>query len=157
MTLEDGLYAHLALATAPVGSALAAVRTQLADADPTVIRRLWAIQLRQGLDRWPALTYQRIGDGRRVWSHGGPNGLVETRLQLDAWARDTDAASGDALTARLADALRRAFDGFVGRWGTVAVQQVRLDSERATYDPDTAARLWRRSQDYLIWYEEDVT
>ena len=40
---------------------------------------------------------------------------------------------------------------------TVVVQQVRLDSERATYDPDTEARLWRRSQDYLVWYEEDVT
>ena len=49
MTLEDGLYAHLALAPAPVGSALAAVRTQLVDADPIVIRRLWAIQLRQGV------------------------------------------------------------------------------------------------------------
>ena len=157
MTLEDGLYAHLALATAPVGSALAAVRTQLADADPIVIRRLWAIQLRQGVDRWPALTNQRIGDGRRVWSHGGPNGLVETRLQLDAWARDPPTARGDALTTSLADALRRAVDGFVGQWGTVLVQQVRLDSERATYDPDTPARLWRRSQDYLIWYEEDVT
>ena len=59
---------------------------------------------------------------------------------------------GDALTASLADALRRALDGFVGLWGTVTVQQVRLDSERATYDPDTPARLWRRSQDYLIWY-----
>ena len=152
MTLEDGLYAHVALATAPVGSALAEVRTQLADADPIVIRRLWAIQLRQGVDRWPALTYQRIGDGRRVWSHAGPGGLVETRLQLDAWARDTPTDRGAALTAHLADALRRALDGFVGRWGTVAVQQVRLDSERATYDPDTPARLWRRSQDYLIWY-----
>ena len=57
----------------------------------------------------------------------------------------------------LADALRRALDGFVGQWGTVAVQQVRLDSERATYDPDQQAQLWRRSQDYLVWYEEDVT
>ena len=157
MTLEDGLYVHLATAATPADSALAAVRAQLADADPTVIRRLWAIQLTQGVDRWPALTYQRIGDGRRVWSHGGPNGLVETRLQLDAWARDTSTARGDALTAHLADALRRALDGFVGQWGTVPVQQVRLDSERATYDPDTEARLWRRSQDYLVWYEEDVT
>ena len=157
MTLEDGLYAHVALAATPAGSALATVRTQLADPDPIVIRRLWAIQLRQGVDRWPALTYQRIGDGRRVWSHAGPGGLVETRLQLDAWARDTPTARGDALTSGLADALRRAFDGFVGRWGTVTVQQVRLDSERATYDPDTPARLWRRSQDYLVWYEEDVT
>ena len=157
MTLEDGLYAHLTTATAPADSALAAVRTQLADPDPLVVRRIWAIQLRQGLVRWPALTYQRIGDGRRVWSHAGPGGLVETRLQLDAWAQETDAASGDALTARLADALRRALDGFVGQWGTVVVQQVRLDSERATYDPDTEARLWRRSQDYLVWYEEDVT
>ena len=103
------------------------------------------------------VTYQRIGDGRRVWSHGGPNGLVETRLQLDAWARDTPTARGDTLTAGLADALRRALDGFVGRWGTVAVQQVRLDSERAAYDPDQNAQLWRRSQDYLVWYEEDVT
>ena len=157
MTLEDGLYAHVALTTAPAGSALAAVQTQLADTDPIVIRRLWAIQLTQRVDRWPALTYRRIGDGRRVWSHGGPNGLVETRLQLDAWARDTPTARGDTLTAGLADALRRALDGFVGRWGTVAVQQVRLDSERAAYDPDQNAQLWRRSQDYLVWYEEDVT
>ena len=157
MTLEDGLYAHLATAATPADSALAAVRAQLADPDPIVIRRLWAMQLRQGVDRWPALTYQRIGDGRRVWSHGGPNGLVETRLQLDAWAHDTPTARGDALTASLADALRRAFDGFVGQWGTVSVQQVRLDSERAMYDPDLAAQLWRRSQDYLVWYEEAVT
>ena len=34
VTLEDGLYAHVALATAPVGSALAEVRTELADSDP---------------------------------------------------------------------------------------------------------------------------
>ena len=66
MTLEDGLYAHLALATAPVGSALAAVRTQLADADPIVIRRLWAIQLRQGVDRWPALTYRSFLSCKRL-------------------------------------------------------------------------------------------
>ena len=157
MTLEDGLYVHLATSATPADSALAEVRTQLVDPDPLVVRRLWAIQLRQGVTSWPALTYQRIGDGRRVWSHGGPSGLVETRLQLDAWARDTPTARGDTLTAGLADALRRALDGFVGRWSTVAVQQVRLDSERAAYDPDTEARLWRRSQDYLVWYEEDVT
>ena len=105
MTLEDGLYAHVALTTAPAGSALAAVQTQLADTDPIVIRRLWAIQLTQRVDRWPALTYQRIGDGRRVWSHGGPNGLVETRLQLDARARDTPTARGDTLTEGLAVAV----------------------------------------------------
>ena len=64
MTLEDGLYAHVALATAPAGSALAAVRTQLADSDPIVIRRLWAIQLRQGVDRWPVLLQLRAGDFR---------------------------------------------------------------------------------------------
>ena len=66
MTLEDGLYAHLALATAPAGSALAAVRTQLVDPDPIVIRRLWAMQLRQRVDRWPALTYRSFLSCKRL-------------------------------------------------------------------------------------------
>ena len=66
MTLEDGLYAHAALTTAPAGSALAAVQTQLADTDPIVIRRLWAIQLTQGVDRWPALTYHSFVSCKRL-------------------------------------------------------------------------------------------
>ena len=115
--------------------------------------RIHHVQLPQG-GAWPALTIQRIGDGRRVWSHEGPSGLVEARLQLDAWSRDTGAMSGDGLVALVTDALRRTMDGFVGLWGSVRVRKVMLDSERSEYDPDVKAQLWRRSQDYLVWYEE---
>ena len=152
MTLEQGLYAHLTAGTAPVGSALAEVYEAIGGLSGQM--RVSYVQLPQGQAVWPALTIQRIGDGRRVWSHGGPSGLVETRLQLDAWARDTDAMSGDGLVALLTEALRRSLDGFVGQWGSVTIRKVMLDSERDDYDPDIEAQLWRRSQDYLVWHEE---
>ena len=153
MTLEQGLSEHLKGPTGPAGSALAEAQEQLGGLTGMV--RVYPVQIPQRRTPvWPVLTVQRIGDGRRVWSHGGPSGLVETRLQLDAWARDTDAMSGDGLVALLADALRRALDGFVGQWGSVTVRKVMLDSERDDYDPDIKAQLWRRSQDYLVWHEE---
>ena len=153
MTLEQGLSEHLKGPTGPAGSALAEAQEQLGGLTGTV--RVYPVQIPQRRTPvWPVLTVQRIGDGRRVWSHGGPSGLVETRLQLDAWARTTDSAFGDKTVAVVADALRRTLDGFAGSWSGVTVQKVMLDSEREEYDPDSEARLWRRSQDYLVWHEE---
>ena len=151
MTLEQGFFAHLTETAAPVGSALAEVQEQLGGLWGGA--RVYSMRLREGLTVWPALTVQRIGDGRRPWSHNGPTGLAETRLQLDVWARDSE-TSGAKAVIKLADSLRRALDGFVGQWGSVTVRKVMLDSERDDYDPDIAARLWRRSQDYLVWHEE---
>ena len=153
MTLDQGLRAHLTGPTGPAGSALAEVQEALGGLTGTV--RVYPVQIPQRrTPLWPVLTVQRIGDGRRVWSHGGPSGLVETRLQLDAWARTTDSMFGDEAVATLADALRRALDGFTGAWSGVVVRKSQLTSEREAYDADTVARLWRRSQDYLVWHEE---
>ena len=90
MTLDAGLYAHLT-STAPAGSVLAEVQEQLGGLSGAV--RVYPVQIPQKRDAaWPVLTYQRIGDGRRPWSHGGPSGLVETRLQL--WTLVAGAGAG---------------------------------------------------------------
>ena len=117
-------------------------------------QRLYPVQLPQGLDAWPAATWQQIS-AERVWSHDGPSGLVAVRLQVDAWARDTAGGSGAVAAAALGEALRRALDGYRGEAGGVVFDRVALVDERDDYDPAVADRLWRVSQDYRVWAHEE--
>jgi hypothetical protein len=80
----------------------------------------------------------------------GPSGLSRPRVQITSWAQDRDAAR--ALSLLVKDRL----DGYRGTMGSggsaVVVQGVFFDSSR--WLKDDAAKLFGRSQDYLVHFEE---
>lgn len=114
-------------------------------------KRVYPIVLPQG-ERQASIVYTRIsaqGDHHTE----GASGLMQTRLQVDAWAPSADGA------AALAGLVKARLDGYRGPMvapgpsgGTVDVQGVFFDSEREDYQPDI--EMYRVSRDFLIWYEE---
>lgn len=103
---------------------------------------------------FPALTYQRIS-GVRDRHQRGPSGTSFARIQCDAWAPATQAdGSGYMRAKNLADAVRKAVDGYAGAMSSVFVQQVQVEGDRDIYESD--AKLYRVSFDLLIWWTEGV-
>lgn len=125
----------------------------LADAAVAAVvsTRVYPIQLPQG-QRQASIVYNRISE-RGDYHTQGPSGLIETRMQIDAWAPLVDDASdlADKIKDRMDD-LRHSTVSF----GTaspiefVIVQGSFLDSGREDYD--SSADMHRMSRDYLIWY-----
>lgn len=84
----------------------------------------------------------------------GASGLAWMRIQLDAWAQTQDVA------VQLANAVKDRISGFQGAilFGsnspqqTANVQAIYSDSARDDYD--ATAKMYRRSRDYIVWYEE---
>lgn len=97
----------------------------------------------------PALTYSTIS-AIRGHTMQGPDGLPETRIQIDSWAATYSAA------AALAGAVRRRLDGHSGSIGTgspqTVVQAIFADTERALHESEP--ELYRISADYRVWFEE---
>ena len=112
--------------------------------------RIYPLQMPQGV-REPSLVYQRAG-GIFDTLMEGPQGLRETRLQLDAWAVDSDAA---AALMTLAETRLSGFSGLVtvGNDSPQAQCNVRgifLDNEGDGYD--AAAKLYRDRRDFrVLW------
>jgi len=95
----------------------------------------------------PAITYQRISSIRRI-NYLGPEKLLETRIQLSAWAESYK------MSKQLATALRKALHGYSGKMGKLKVPLIRLESDRDSYEPDT--QTYCIHQDYLIHFEESL-
>lgn len=96
----------------------------------------------------PAMTYQWIS-GPRFHSTDGPSGLSNPRIQFDCWA-STYLEAETVFTA-----LRKRLDGYQGMAGSSRIQAAFLESERDEYEDE--ARLYRRSADFFVWYEEAVS
>ena len=99
--------------------------------------------------------YQRVSSPR-VSSHDGPTGLAHPRFQID-WVTTSEAVSVDAYgkVVEIAIVARRVLDGFRGMMNTVRVHLIALEDERDLFDSDS--KLTGRSQDYVIWHQEEVT
>lgn len=114
--------------------------------------RAFSIKLPQGENR-TSIVFTRVSGLSGVTS-SGREGLTRPRIQIDCWAPTADAACS------LADLVKERIDGFRGavQWddnspgNAITVQGVFMDMEREDYDD--AAKLYRMSRDYLIWFEE---
>jgi len=99
----------------------------------------------------PYVTHRRLAT-TRVRALAGPSGLADARLRLDCWGRDRAGVSGAAEAADVAQAVRRALDGFAGTAAGVAVRASTLSDEANAFESDT--RLHRVSLDFLISFVE---
>lgn len=114
--------------------------------------RIFPVVLKQGEKR-ASIVYSRIS-GLGDHHMQGASGLARPRIQIDCWAPKAD----DAVS--LANLVKERIDGFRGSmlWGdnspaeAIVVQGIFFESEREDYDD--AAKLYRVSRDYFVWYEE---
>lgn len=105
----------------------------------------------------PAMTFTWIS-GVRFHHLTAAEGLAGPRIQFDCWARTYLGAEA------LFEALRLALDGFQGMIGgppaTQRIQGAFLDSDRDLYEESaeqgtgSGVGLYRRSADFLVYYEE---
>lgn len=93
----------------------------------------------------PYITYRRIS-GARVRSISGPSGIARPRFQFDIYALKYDDSRD------IANALRRAMDGFSGFMGSVQVGSVTLYVERDQYQDES--RTYRFTLDFVISHKE---
>jgi hypothetical protein len=91
----------------------------------------------------PSVVYHRITEGADYVMAGG-DGLLTTRLQVDAWAQKADQA------AELAGAVFDRLSGFRGDQNGVTVQGAFMVSAREDFD--SVAKMYRMSRDYEVWY-----
>lgn len=101
-------------------------------------------------EKMPAITYQQIDD-RKIPTHSGPNTLLNTRMQIDCWAKTYAEASA------LKKAVRLALDGFVGtvngrKIGNIIMDDSR-DLERSVPGADELKR-YGKSLDFMIVFNE---
>ena len=124
-----------------------AVRAILA-ADGTVSglvsSRIYPMKLPQG-PTMPAITYSRVS-GPRVQELSGPSGLAFPRVQVDSWA------STYAGVKALADAVRKALDGYRDTIASIRIGGVIMDGEVDIYEPGVEE--YRVTQDYIVWHDE---
>jgi Protein of unknown function (DUF3168) len=124
-----------------------ALRTHLLN-DPAIAAlvdtRIFPLVLPQGIMA-TSIVYTLISG---IGDHhmDGPSGLNRPRYQIDAWAASIDAASN------LADKIKERIDGLADTIENVTIQGIFFANEREDYDDE--AQLFRKSRDYLIWFEE---
>lgn len=123
-----------------------ALRTFLL-ADPTVSglvggQRVHPVRLPQDQVE-PSVVYNSISESGD-YSMSGDSGLGRVRMQVDAWAQTSDAAT------LLANAVYDRLTGARDTVDSVSIHGAFLDSGRDDYDDVT--KLYRRSRDFIIWY-----
>jgi hypothetical protein len=94
----------------------------------------------------PLILYAKIS-GPRDHHLEGPSGLANPRMQVEAW----DATYGGA--KKLAEAIRKALDGYTGIVSGVKIGSCLLDSERDIYEPEL--KVHRTIMDFTIWHTEN--
>ena len=112
--------------------------------------RLYPLKLPQD-PTVPAMTYQWVS-GQRAHAADGAVGLASPRVQFDCWAQTYLEVEA------MLEALRKRLDGFQGTVGSSPgswIQGAFFETERDDYDDEV--RLYRRSADFFVWYEEAVT
>lgn len=78
----------------------------------------------------PTLVYRRVSTNRDR-STAGPTGTVAVRIQCDVWATSIEAYFE---SCQIADAVRRACDGYTGPMGNVAVQECQFENDRHLFE-----------------------
>lgn len=98
---------------------------------------------------YPACMLTRVSSVPEYHS-GGTASLASSRVQVDTWAETYEAA---ALAAR---AIKSLMSGYSGTVAGVGFQGCFLEGERdfADEELDANRRLFRVSQDFIIWHTE---
>ena len=96
----------------------------------------------------PAITYQRIS-GPRLEVIGGPSGRAYPSIQVDCRSRGTFAEVVD-----LADAVRRALDGYRGTPKSTLVTIQLLSEQDVPDERVEGAQIWRRMMEFRIRHDE---
>jgi hypothetical protein len=94
---------------------------------------------------YPLILYTQIS-GHRDHTLRGASGHVHPRFQVEAWDETYTGAK------TLADAIRNVLDDYIGTASGTVIKSCLIDSERDIYEPEI--EVYRKVQDYLIWYEE---
>lgn len=79
------------------------------------------------------------------YHHGGPSGLVQSRVQIDARAKTRAAA------LEVARAIEAQLSGYRGVVGAIRFGSILKDGERSSYDRSEADAYFVVSTDYMIW------
>lgn len=116
--------------------------------------RIYPVERPQG-SALPAITYHLVSS---VPGHamGGLTGLVDARVQIDAWAEPSTTRSSYDTAKRIGRAVRAALGGFRGTVGGTDIGGIFLEDEddgRADGAGDVA-RLHRNRTDIRIWHRE---
>ena len=136
---------------ADIGTAVRALLAADSGVSALVSTRIYAGPLPQNATL-PAILYTTI-DGVRDGPFDGPNGFVQSRLQVDCLGSAVD--QGGILEAKaVLKAVRQALNGYSGTTDGVSIRSVHMDSERDLYEPETAVP--RVSADFLIWHDEET-
>ena len=130
---------------------VAAVRSQLlahAGTAALVGDRVWHSVLppeQKDVAYMPAIVVQQIS-GVAEHVMGGTAGIVDLRIQVDAWAKNR--AGCQALTEQV----RAALQSYSGTHGGVTLTFVGTFEGAPEWDPE--AKLWRSIQDFELWGSE---
>jgi hypothetical protein len=107
-------------------------------------------QVREQSDALPAVTYQIIS-GLRAIDMSGPNGLVESRVQINCFAATILAA------AELSAVVRRALSGFQGGAAGVAIECMLLEDagDLPAIEPENERmNVYAKTMDFFVLYKE---
>lgn len=120
-------------------------------ADPVISTLVGGVRVHYGRlpqnQTEPSVVFNKISEvGDYVQT--GDSDLNQIRMQVDAWAQSTDAAT------QLSDAVRDKLSGGRGmvEFGTDSVTIRGMFVASAHDDYDSVAHLYRASRDYFIWY-----
>lgn len=109
-----------------------------------VVDRVYSIRIPQGV-RASSIVFTRVS-GAGDYHLAGPSGIINVRMQVDAWAITPDAA------VTLANLVKDRLDGYRGLMGAVMVHGVFVADLREDYDDD--AQLYRAGRDYFVHHLE---
>ena len=106
--------------------------------------------IRDQADGLPAITYQTIS-GIRDYDLGGPNGLVDARVQINCFAATQLGA------AELSAVVRNLLNGFKGGAAGYTVDCMLLDDESdlPVFDMENEAmNVYAKTMDFFVQYKE---
>ena len=94
---------------------------------------------------YPLILYTKI-TGMRDHHLQGPNGRAHPRFQIEAWSKTYTEAK------TLADAIRKALDGYSGTASGTVIRSCLIESEQDIYESEI--EVYRVTSDWFIWHEE---
>ncbi|MDA3835853.1 MAG: DUF3168 domain-containing protein [Spirochaetales bacterium] len=94
---------------------------------------------------YPLILYTKIS-GDRDHHLQGPSGHAHPRFQVEAWSESYTGAK------TLADAIRKALDGYSGTAAGTKIWSALIDSERDTFE--SVISVYRVISDWFVWHEE---
>ncbi len=126
--------------------ALAALLLADAGVSAQVGARVYWSELPQGKQK-PAIVLHRAS-GLHGYTVDGADGLVESRIQADAWGESYGAAK---LAAR---AVKTALTGYSGTQSGITFQGAFVNSETDGHFDEGSEKLYRTMIDLTIWHTE---